>query len=145
MAPSPVLSGVCPMHRNSCLQIWVIPAQPAWPLTEQRPGAWQTEAIPSSEDLRMFFYNFAQIQSTCFITKTHTHVLAVKSFFLDLWLLERSIDGCNFLQACQTSLGVLYSDSKCGLDIENTPCNSHGKIRCCLNCCASCIQWNNII
>lgn len=55
MAPSPVLSGVCPMHRNSCLQIWVIPAQPAWPLTEQRPGAWQTEAIPSSEDLRMFF------------------------------------------------------------------------------------------
>lgn len=55
------------MHRNSCLQIWVIPAQPSRPLPEQNPGSIANTNHPV-RPLNVF-YNFAQIHSTRFITK----------------------------------------------------------------------------
>jgi len=84
-----VLSGVCPMHRNSCLQIWVIPAQPAWPLTEPKPVSMANRSIPSSEDLRMFFV-FLII-----LDKFNQHVLLQKPTPMSLlsnrfsWICDR--------------------------------------------------------
>lgn len=42
------------MHRNSCLQIWVIPAQPSQLLTEQNPGS-MANTTPSCKTFECFF------------------------------------------------------------------------------------------